>query len=152
MVFFLWNPIFYGRGSRFTGTTQMWIRFTLGSKQVTSPLVLLILLVELFPFNSETTFKLFALTVPEVILSCWKARRQRSSHSCCISDQKLFSLGCNARFISAGGLGWFCSLLNRWAEIAGVPPTLCLRVPPVFEACSLRRCSSSLRAVITNLV
>lgn len=114
--------------------------------------VLLTLLVELFPFNSETTFKLFALNLPQIILRFWKASRQCSSHACCISGQKLFSWGCHARFISAGGLGWSCFLHGRWAEIAGVLPTLCVRVPPVFQACSLWRCSSSLRAAITNLV
>lgn len=36
-------------------------------------LVLLTLLVELSPFNSEATFKLFALNLPQVILSYLKA-------------------------------------------------------------------------------
>jgi len=69
-----------------------------------SSLVLLTLLVELFPFNLETTFKLLTLSLPQIILSCWKPSRQHSSHAYRVSGRKLFSLGCNARIISAGGL------------------------------------------------
>lgn len=116
--FFLWILIFYGTGSRFTATTPTQIRFILGSMQVSyvqmwsSPsLVLLTLIVELLLFYPATTFKLFFLDLPQVILGCRKASSQCSSHACCISGQKLFSVGHNARFMSAGGLGWSCSLL-----------------------------------------